>query len=695
LTSVRTGVTVGLAICCIAAALGQLATGTLYATSLRRLDTIDIRDGGRRLTAAPLTLRVGQHIELGEVIEHLRTLGYYDSTRSAPATYLATPTAITVHPRFGEFAAATIHWSGTTVSSLRDVSGTMLDAVAIEPETLQAWDYGMDGVEHEILQLPAPVTALRNRAILDAIVASEEGRFREQHGLDLLRLIRAAVNGSGASTIAMQIARQTVLHDRRRTLSRKLAEIGLAMAIDRKYAKDDILEAYLTRIYLGTIGGRELRGFGAAAKVLLDRDDLRRLTLTEAATLVASLNRPDAYIAEVRAGNFVPLKAQRDRVLDLVGARFRERYSAVSIEAAKAEPLSFARVQSSGLRGLKAQYFIDHAAQFVPSLQEGRVYLTVDGRVQRAADAAVAAGLLRLDARVGSTLDSPVQVALIAVDPVTGEVRAVVGGRSYDASQFNRATMGGRQVGSLIKPYDYLGAFERGGDEGVSLSPDSIVLDQPTVFRFANTPWSPRNYGGEYGGSITRRQALAQSKNVAAVKVSAWAGFQRIATLWEKATGQSIKTVYPSFALGSTEATPAQVAQAYTVFVNGGTVRPLRFVGQFAHVAGTERTTPPAIPIARAESARKVVEMLRAVFDLGTARRARQMGFVAPAAGKTGTTDDQRDAWFAGFSGDLLTVVWVGRDDNVALGLTGGEAALPIWTEFMMSVTQQPIRADN
>lgn len=680
----RRGITAGLAICCVAAVLGQVATAALYATSLRRLETVNIHDGGRRLLATPLSLRAGERVGLSGVVEHLRRIGYYDSAVPAPASYSVTAGSITIHPRFVEFPAATIHWSGASVASVHDLTGKALDAVTIEPETLQAWDIGMDGAEHEILQLPVPITALRGGALLDALIASEEGRFREQHGVDLLRLVRAVVNGTGASTLAMQVARQTVLHERSRTLPRKLAEIGLAMAIDRKYPKDEIVAAYAGRIYLGTLGGRELRGFAAAAGELLGASDLRQLTLAQAATLVALLNRPDGYIAEVRAGNVAPLKAQRDRVLRLVGAKFPERHSANVIENSKAEPVSLFADPFPHRRRLDAPYFTDHAMPLVSSVAEGRTYLTLDGRFQRAADLAVAAGVARLDARLGNSNASPIQVALIVLDPGTGKVRAMVGGRSYEISQFNRATMGGRQVGSLIKPYDYLAAFERGSEEGVALSPDSIVADVPTVFRFANMPWSPHNYGGQYGGTITWRYALAQSKNIAAVKVSAWAGFQRVATLWATATGRPINVVYPSFALGATEATPAQVAQAYTAFANEGIVRPLRFVGNTVRPNGVAHmAAPPAIRVAGARSASNVAEMMRAVFEDGTARASRQMGFVALAAGKTGTTDDQRDAWFAGFSGDLLAVVWVGRDDNTPLGLTGAEAALPIWTDFM------------
>jgi len=691
MSATRRGILIAMASCCLAGVVGQSAAVALYAISLRRLEAVDIHDGGRRVLAAPLSLTIGDALPLFEIEDHLRRLGYYDSETSGPGTYSQTPDSLTIHSRFAELPSLTIRWAGDRVVTIHDLAGRALHDASVEPETLRAWDVGMDGLEHEVFQLPAPIAALRESAILDALIASEEGRFHEQHGLDLVRLIRASVNGTGASTLAMQVARQTVLHERRRTLPRKLAEIGLAMAIDRKYSKDEILSAYASRIYLGTVSGVELRGFAAAARELLGISDLRQLTLSQAATLVAMLNRPDGYIAEVRAGNAGPVTTQRDRVLRLIGTRFSERYPPRVIEDAKAQAVAFTTDSALRRHQFDAAYFLDHSLPMVSGKRAGRVYLTVDGRYQRAADAAVAAGAGRLDARLGGSSHSPIQIALIAVDVRTGDVRAMVGGRSYELSQFNRATMGSRQVGSLVKPYGYLTAFERGADEGLPLSPNTIVLDVPTVFRFGGKPWSPRNYGNQYGGSITWRSALAQSKNVAAVKVSGWAGFQRLARLWSLATGRTAGAVYPSFALGATEATPAQVAQAYTAFANGGVVTPLRFVKL---AVDQDRMNPAQAEkpfrIVRIASAQSVTEMMRAVFDTGTARGARQRGFVKSAAGKTGTTDDQRDAWFAGFSKDLLTVVWVGRDDNSPLGLTGGEAALPIWTDFMLAVGRGP-----
>jgi penicillin-binding protein 1B len=258
----------------------------------------------------------------------------------------------------------------------------------------------------------------------------------------------------------------------------------------------------------------------------------------------------------------------------------------------------------------------------------------------------------------------------------------MVGGRSYDQSQFNRAVNAERQIGSLMKPFDYLAAFERAAAEGrTDISPNTLVVDEPTTFTFPGVrPWTPANYGHDYAGRITWRRALAESRNVAAVKVAGWAGINNVARFWEAAAGQQLPAIFPSLALGAIEATPAQVAGAYAIFATGG----------IAPLLQTETDAPTVSRrIARADTTRLVTAMMRAVLNEGTGRGVRAAGFTADAAGKTGTTDGLRDAWFVGFTSDLLAVVWVGLDDGQPLGLTGAQAALPLWTAFMKRATEE------
>jgi penicillin-binding protein 1B len=280
------------------------------------------------------------------------------------------------------------------------------------------------------------------------------------------------------------------------------------------------------------------------------------------------------------------------------------------------------------------------------------------------------------------------QAALVALDPRSGEILALIGGRSYNQSQFNRAANARRQTGSTFKPFVYLAAFEKAADDGTGdITPATMVLDEPTTWNFDNQEWTPRNYDSEYDGSITLRRALAMSRNIATIKVAEQAGYDRVVALWRKtAIGEQEQVKpYPSVALGVVELTPLEMAQAYTVFPGNGTLKNLKSIIRVQSGDKTVQTKPvPGASVARPAAAFLVTHMMRSVLNEGTGASARGMGFTADAAGKSGTTNDLRDAWFVGFTPELLTVVWVGLDDNQPLGLSGSQAALPIWTSFMM-----------
>ncbi len=278
------------------------------------------------------------------------------------------------------------------------------------------------------------------------------------------------------------------------------------------------------------------------------------------------------------------------------------------------------------------------------------------------------------------------QAALVALDPRTGDILALVGGRSYSQSQFNRALNARRQPGSVFKPFVYLAAFDKAAADGrTDVTPASLVLDEPTTWAAAEGNWTPSNYDNEYDGMITLRRALALSRNIAAIKVAEQAGFDTVAALWKRTgIGTAPLRGYPSIALGVFEMTPLEVAQAYTIFATLGTQHAPRAL---ARVVAGGRVLPAPAPSDRTVAAPAVTylvtNMMRSVINEGTGASARAAGFTLDAAGKTGTTNDLRDAWFVGFTPELLTVVWVGLDDNQVLGLTGAQSALPIWTAFM------------
>jgi len=336
----------------------------------------------------------------------------------------------------------------------------------------------------------------------------------------------------------------------------------------------------------------------------------------------------------------------------------------------------------------EAPYFVDYISQELqskyPSAGTVDVYTTLDVHLQRVAQDALRDGLTRLDEILARRKRRP-QAALIAVDPRSGEVLAFVGGRSYNQSQYNRAVSARRQPGSVFKPFVYLAAFEHAQAEGrTDLTPATVVLDEPTSFVFNAQTWTPRNYEGEYDGPITLRRALALSRNIAAAKVAESAGYEEVAALWRRIGAGTPPRPYPAIALGVFEATPFEIATAYTLFPNGGTIRPLttisRLVSKGKDLAlQTEKTRT----VARPDTTFLVTNMMRSVINEGTGAGARAAGFALDAAGKSGTTNDLRDAWFVGFTPELLTVVWVGMDDNQPVGLSGTQAALPIWTTFM------------
>src|SRR5206468_2687965 len=301
---------------------------------------------------------------------------------------------------------------------------------------------------------------------------------------------------------------------------------------------------------------------------------------------------------------------------------------------------------------------------------------------------AVRTGLTRVDELLSRRRRrGKAEAALIAVDPRSGEVLAFVGGRSYNQSQYNRAIVARRQPGSVFKPFVYLAAFEQALAQGKrDVTPASIVNDEPETFEFDDQVWTPENYENKYDGPITLRHALAHSRNMATIHVAEHAGYDHVAALWKKLGVGNPPKPYPSIALGVFEATPYEIATAYTVFPNDGVIRPLKYVERITSGGKDVTKKPSSQPrqVARPDTTFLVTNMMRSVLNEGTAAGARSAGFTLDAAGKTGTTNDLRDAWFVGFTPELLTVVWVGFDDNQPVGLSGAQAALPIWTDFMM-----------
>ncbi|HWQ36273.1 MAG TPA: PBP1A family penicillin-binding protein [Blastocatellia bacterium] len=520
--------------------------------------------------------------------------------------------------------------------------------------------------------------------LVKAITAIEDRRFFEHSGIDLKAMARALLRNwrsgeirEGGSTITQQFIKNQFLSPER-SYERKLSEALMALALERRLTKQQILTLYCDRVYLGHRGITAIYGFKQAAQIYFGRD-LSELSLSEAALLAGLVRAPNRYSPDAQPEL---ARARRNVVLDAMvetGA-----ISRAEAEAAEAEPLRV--LPPEGIDDASAPYFVDYLRrdaglqQFSESeLAHLRIETTLDPDLQRAANQIVRAHLARLERTVSARSDGAhPEAALIALDPRTGEILAMVGGRDYLSSHFNRATDARRQPGSVFKPIVYAAALARG------VSPTTTFQNAPQEFAYADKAvYRPRNFGNSYSGHpVMLRDAIVRSLNVVAVEAAMETGLGRVAELAEQA-GLPHPGLYPSMALGAFEATPLDVARAYTVFASNGmrvdplAIRAVRNGSGVLHEGAAARSSVVSPAVAWV-----VTDTLAEVVNRGTATRVRQMGYRGPAAGKTGTS---RDAWFVGYTPKLLVVVWVGFDDHRDLKLTGGEAAVPIWTDFIKS----------
>jgi penicillin-binding protein 1B len=521
------------------------------------------------------------------------------------------------------------------------------------------------------------------------VLAAEDHRFFAHRGVDVHGLLRAAwVNlregrvTQGGSTLTQQLVKNRLLGPQR-TVFRKVREAWVAALVDWRYSKEQILQSYLNEIYLGQRGPLAIHGVGAAARAYF-RKEVHQLSVGEAALLAGMARAPNAYSPALN-----PERARQRR--DVVLGRMRDlgMLSPADYERARAEPV---RAFASGPAGQRAPYFTDLAREELEErVGEGAsVYTSLDTVLQRFAETAVVRGLARLESQRPRLRRSPpasaLQAVLIAVDPSTGQIRALVGGRDYAVSQFNRAVLARRQPGSAFKPFVYLAALSPRGGDRPSFTAASLVDDSPITLMVGDKPWSPRNYEDRYEGRVRVRQALEHSLNAATVRLAQAVGLNAVIdTARTLGIGSDLAPV-PAMALGAFEVTPLELARAYASLASGG-VRPgsltaVRAVqdsdGMPLHVDDAEPTR-----VMPAANAYLITSLLEGVVDSGTAASARALGLTAQVAGKTGTTNEARDAWFIGYTPTLLALVWVGFDNGEAHGLSGAEAAVPIWTDFM------------
>ncbi|MEP6913104.1 MAG: PBP1A family penicillin-binding protein, partial [bacterium] len=562
------------------------------------------------------------------------------------------------------------------ISNLSANDRADLPSYSLEPELLTTGAAIKTGEQQTLTYQDIPPV------LVQAILSIEDRRFFEHNGIDIWGIGRALMNATtgsrrfrqGGSTITQQLVKNTYLTPER-TLRRKFNEAIIAMSLENRLSKQDIFALYCNEIYLGQRSGVGIRGVAQAARVFFDKD-LKDLSLDEAATIAGMIQSPARYAPDKH-----PDEA-RERRNEVISAMTRGgAINSDQAQVAAALPVHVAAFLSAGNE--MAPYYVDSVNRALEESMQGvepdteqalRVQTTIDPDLQTAAERAL---LKQLDALgKSSRTGSRPQGAMVALDPHTGQVLAMVGGRSYAESQLNRVTDAKRQPGSVFKPFVYAAALEAG------ISPLSTYVDAPQTFQYGNATYSPDNYGKSYSRHpVLMRDALVRSLNVVTVDLAMQTGLANVAATAVK-FGLPKPAPYPAMALGTTEVTPLEVAAAYSAFVNDGKiVKPTVIAGM---MNSSSETSIPELPggtqIIRPTTAYMITDMLSDVTTRGTARRAKASFNNVAIAGKTGTS---RDGWFVGYTPNLVCVVWIGYDDNKQLGLTGADAALPAWIDFV------------
>jgi len=655
-----------------------------------------------RVYAIPVTIRVGQKVDPKELAVQLRRAGYTDRDgQSLMGSFRLYSDGIEISPGPDSYHSpepAAIRVRSGKVESIKGKSGD-LAAYELEPQMITSLFDAEQRSKRQLVKyddIP--------KMLVDAVLAIEDRRFFQHGGVNFLRLAEATWvdlthqrHEQGGSTITMQLSRAFFLTPEK-TVRRKMTEMLIATELEQKFNKHQIFEFYANRVDLGQRGSFTISGFAEASRAYSNKD-LKDRSLPEAA-LIAGLIQAPSYLSPYRH----PERAldRRNLVLDaMVDTQAITREQAGK---AKATPLKLA---PPNVEASDAPYFIDLVRETLISKlderqmndQSYRIYTTVDPDLQKAAAQAVESGLKLIDEQVTKLRTKKVriaknkyetkvqpgpqaQVALVALNPHTGEVLALVGGRNYGFSQLNHA-VAKRPTGSIFKPFVYAAAINTGLDgSNPVITPASTVEDQPTTFNYGDQIYEPRNYKEEYHGEVTLRYALAMSLNNATVKLAEQVGYDKVADLAKSAGITSVKAT-PAMALGSYDATPLDMAAAYTVFANGGMRMPPTVVNSVRNSKGDvvmdfkgdeRQVLDPRVAFV-------ATNMMEGVINNGLAYSAvRGKGFLAPAAGKTGSS---HDGWFAGYTSNLLCVVWVGYDDYSDLHLSGAQTAAPVWAEFM------------
>jgi penicillin-binding protein 1B len=666
-----------------------------------------------RIYAIPHAVQLGERIETREIAAELRHAGYAEQSagQTPMGSYHLLDGGIEIKPgpdSYHSQESAVVRVRAGKVDSISSRSGD-LAAYELEPQMITSLFDAEQRSKRQLVtydQIP--------KLMVDAVLAIEDRRFFQHGGVNFIRLAEAMWvdithqrHEQGGSTITMQLSRAFFLSPEK-TVKRKLSEMLIALEMEQKLSKQQIFEFYANRVDLGQRGSFTISGFAQASQAYFNRD-LKDLTPAEAA-LIAGIIQAPSYLSPYRH----PERALERRNLVLESMVETHAITQADAEKAKATPLKLA---PPNVEASDAPYFVDLLREtLISKLDERqmndqgyRIYTTLDPELQKAAAGAVQVGMKLVDDQVTKlrtkrtkigknkfetkVLPGPqAQVALVALDPHTGQVLALVGGRNYGMSQLNHA-VAKRPTGSIFKPFVYAAAMNTGLDgSNPVFTPASIVQDAPSTFSYGDQIYEPRNYKEEYHGDVTARYALALSLNNATVKLAEEVGYDKVADLAKAAGITSVKAT-PAMALGAYDATPIDMAAAYTVFSNSGERISPTVVNSVRNSNGDVVLDfkPEKRQVLDPRVAFVMTTMMEGVMNFGTAFPVRARGFNAPAAGKTGSS---HDGWFAGYTSNLLCIVWVGYDDYSDLRLSGAQTAAPIWAEFMKKAITLPQYSD-
>ena len=658
-----------------------------------------------QIYAAPQEVRPGQRLSAESIAAALRKAGYSGGGGGSPmGSFQLNDDTISIKPGAQSYLAtdgATISTSSGTVQSITAENGAALSAYKLEPQLITALSEDKNRTKRRMVtydEIPP--------RMVQAVLAIEDRRFFEHGGINYVRTVKCAVQdvltnhkGCGGSTLTQQLARGFFLSPEK-TYARKIAEIMITYQLEGRFNKQQIFEMYANQINLGQRGSFAINGFGEAAQAYFGKN-LKQLDLAECALIAGMIQRPN-YFSPYR--HLDRATERRNIVLDSMvetGA-----ITPAQAEAAKAEAI---RLAPADVDASEAPFFVDlvhdqivqRIGDYDSSHSSLRIYTSLDPELQRAASDAVDAGmrhvdeLVRAQHRRGGPPETMPQVALIALNPHTGQVLALVGGRNYAASQLNHATSK-RPTGSIFKPWVYATAEQQAVDgqalSGGPFTALTILHDVPTTFTFDGQSYSPGNYMNEYHGDVTAIYALAHSLNNATISLGEQVGFSNVAALG-RASGVAAAKGTPSVSLGAYDATPLDMAGAYTVFANGGVHLTPWLLSSVRNTNGdvVADYTPEAKQVMDPKAAYLTQSLLQGVMNFGYGTAVRKLGFTAPAAGKTGTS---HDAWFAAYTSNLICIVWVGNDDYTDVKLSGAIAAAPIWAEFMNRAIRLPQYSD-